>query len=237
MFNHIFYGGNMNLRLNTLAKMVDPGSRVADIGTDHAYLPIELVKNGKIDYAIASDVAEGPLENAKNDIAAAGLTEQIETRLGSGLETVTHADQIDTVVIAGMGGKLMTDILDRAWSKDAQFKTLVLEPNIGEAGVRNWLMMHNYKIISEKLIAEAGHTYELIKASLTEKKHEMTEKEIFFGPFIVQEKNPVFYQKWEGQLVYYQRLLVNLNKARKKDEDRINEVDHDIKLIKEELEK
>ena len=191
----------MNLRLNTLAKMVDPGSRVADIGTDHAYLPIELVKNGKIDYAIASDVAEGPLENAKNDIAAAGLTEQIETRLGSGLETVTHADQIDTVVIAGMGGKLMTDILDRAWSKDAQFKTLVLEPNIGEAGVRNWLMMHNYKIISEKLIAEAGHTYELIKASLTEEKHEMTEKEIFFGPFIVQEKNPVFYQKWEGQLL------------------------------------
>ena len=231
MVNHIFYGGNMNLRLNTLAKMVDPGSRVADIGTDHAYLPIELVKNGKIDYAIASDVAEGPLENAKNDIAAAGLTEQIETRLGSGLETVTHADQIDTVVIAGMGGKLMTDILDRAWSKDAQFKTLVLEPNIGEAGVRNWLMMHNYKIISEKLIAEDGHTYELIKASLTE------EKEIFFGPFIVQEKNPVFYQKWEGQLVYYQRLLVNLNKARKKDEDRINEVAHDIKLIKEELEK
>ena len=227
----------MNLRLNTLAKMVDPGSRVADIGTDHAYLPIELVKNGKIDYAIASDVAEGPLENAKNDIAAAGLTEQIETRLGSGLETVTHADQIDTVVIAGMGGKLMTDILDRAWSKDAQFKTLVLEPNIGEAGVRNWLMMHNYKIISEKLIAEAGHTYELIKASLTEEKHEMTEKEIFFGPFIVQEKNPVFYQKWEAQLAYYQRLLVNLNKARKKDEDRINEVDHDIKLIKEELEK
>lgn len=237
MVNHIFYGGNMNLRLNTLAKMVDPGSRVADIGTDHAYLPIELVKNGKIDYAIASDVAEGPLENAKNDIAAAGLTEQIETRLGSGLETVTHADQIDTVVIAGMGGKLMTDILDRAWSKDAQFKTLVLEPNIGEAGVRNWLMMHNYKIISEKLIAEAGHTYELIKASLTEEKHEMTEKEIFFGPFIVQEKNPVFYQKWEGKLAYYQRLLVNLNKARKKDEDRINEVDHDIKLIKEELEK
>src|SRR5699024_11834266 len=69
------------------------------------------------------------------------------------------------------------------------------------------------------------HTYELIKASLTEEKHEMTEKEIFFGPFIVQEKNPVFYQKWEGQLAYYQRLLVNLNKARKKDEDRINEVE------------
>src|SRR5699024_12371676 len=97
-----------------------------------------------------------------------------------------------------MAVKLMTDILARAWSNDAQFKTLVLEPNIGEAGVRNWLMMHNYKIISEKLIAEAGHTYELIKASLTEEKHEMTEKEIFFGTFIVQEKNQVFYQNCDG---------------------------------------
>lgn len=225
----------MNLRLNTLAKMVDSGSRVADIGTDHAYLPIELVKNGKIDFAIASDVAAGPLENAKTDIAEAGLSAKIETRLGNGLETVTHQDQIDTVVIAGMGGKLMVDILDAAWSKEYQFDTLVLEPNIGEASVRNWLMMHNYQIMDEKLIAEAGHTYELIKAKLTDTKRYLSEKEIFFGPFILQEKNPVFYQKWEGQLTYNQKLLQNLNKAKKKDEDRINEVNHHIKLIEEEI--
>lgn len=225
----------MNLRLNTLAKMVDPGSKVADIGTDHAYLPIELVKTGRIQYAIASDVAKGPLENAKNDIVEAGLSDQIETRLGNGLETITHQDQVDTVVIAGMGGKLMVDILDVAWSKNFQFKNLVLEPNIGEAGVRNWLMMHDYQIIDEKLIAEAGHTYELIKAKLTADRHNLTEKEIFFGPFIVQEKNPVFYQKWQGQLSYNEKLLQNLNKARNKDENRINEVEHNIQLIKEEL--
>lgn len=225
----------MNLRLNTLAKMVDPNSRLADIGTDHAYLPIELVKNGKIQYAIASDIAPGPLENARTDIAEAGLTSQIETRLGSGLETVKHVDQIDTVVIAGMGGKLMTNILDAAWNRDYHFKTLVLEPNIGEAGVRNWLMMHNYQIVDEKLIAEAGHTYELIKARLTEKRHNLTEKEIFFGPLILRAKNPVFYQKWQGQLAYNQKLLQNLNKARKKDEDRINEVEHHIELIQEEI--
>ena len=129
----------------------------------------------------------------------------------------------------------MVDILDTAWSKDFQFKNLVLEPNIGEAGVRNWLMMHNYQIVAEKLIAEAGHTYELIKAGLTSDKHDLTEKEILFGPFIMREKNPVFYQKWQGQLQYYEKLLQNLNKARKKDEDRINEVEHNIQLIKEEL--
>lgn len=225
----------MNLRLNTLAEMVDSGSRVADIGTDHAYLPIELVKSGKIDYAIASDVAKGPLENAKTDIAEAGLSDQIETRLGSGLDTISHVDKIDTVVIAGMGGKLMVDILDKAWNNDYHFNTLVLEPNIGEAGVRTWLMNHNYKIIDEKLMAEAGHTYELIKAELTQEKHELTEKEIFFGPFIVREKNPVFYQKWQGQLAYNQKLLQNLNKAKKKDEDRINEVKHHIHLIEQEI--
>lgn len=172
----------MNLRLNTLADMVDPDSRIADIGTDHAYLPIELVKNGKIQYAIASDIAEGPLENAKTDIAEAGLSRQIETRLGGGLATVTHADRIDTVVIAGMGGKLMVNILADAWQNDYCFKTLVLEPNIGEAGVREWLMTHNYQVVQEKLIAEAGHTYELIKARLTNEKHDLTEKEIFLGP-------------------------------------------------------
>lgn len=225
----------MNLRLNTLAKMVDPGSRVADIGTDHAYLPIELVKRGIVDYAIASDVAQGPLNNAKNDIASAGLSEQIETRLGSGLETITHQDQIDTVVIAGMGGKLMTEILDAAFVKGYQFPTLVLEPNVGEAGVRHWLMKHNYQIVAEELMAEAGHTYELIKAVLTEQKHELTEKEIFFGPLILQVKNPVFYQKWKRQLAYNQKLLQNLNKAKQKDEERINEIQHQIDLIKEEL--
>lgn len=214
--------------------MVDPGSRVADIGTDHAYLPIELVKQGVVDYAIASDVAKGPLDNAKTDIAEAGLSEKIETRLGSGLDTVTHGDQIDTVVIAGMGGKLMTDILDTAYQKNYQFQTLILEPNIGEAGVRNWLMMHNYQIVDEKLIAEAGHTYELIKATLTKQKHDLTEKEIFFGPFILREKNPVFYQKWSRQLAYNQKLLQNLNMAKQKDTSRINEIEHQIKLIEEE---
>lgn len=225
----------MNLRLNTLAKMVDPGSRVADIGTDHAYLPIELVKEKKIEYAIASDVAKGPLQNAINDINEAGFSDTIETRLGSGLETITHEDNIDTVVIAGMGGKLMTQILEDAWQKGFKFKNLVLEPNIGEPGVRKWLMEHQYKILAEDLMAEAGHTYELIKARYTGEKTPLTEKELFFGPFILAEKNPVFYQKWQGQLEYHQKLLANLNKAREKDTARIKQIEKEIELIEGEL--
>ncbi|TSO26361.1 class I SAM-dependent methyltransferase [Lactobacillus sp. LL6] len=225
----------MNLRLNTLAKMVDSNTRVADIGTDHAYLPIELVKEGKISFAIASDIAAGPLQNAKADIQKAGLQDKIETRLGAGLETIKHEDKIETVVIAGMGGKLMSQILEDAYQRGFQFKNLVLEPNIGEPGVRSWLMNHEYKILDEDLIAEAGHTYELIKAELVKEKVQLTEKEIFFGPLILKEKNSVFYQKWQGQLNYYKKLLVNLNKARQKDSERIEQVERNIELIKGEI--
>ena len=225
----------MNLRLNTLAQMVDPGSRVADIGTDHAYLPIELVKNKQINYAIASDIAKGPLQNAKNDIAEAGLQGKIETRLGPGLSTVNHNDDIDTVVIAGMGGKLITDILDDAWNKHFCFKTLILEPNIGEPGVRKWLMGHKYQIVTEKLIVESGHTYELIKARAVKKRINLSEKKILFGPYILKEKNSIFYQKWENQLAYHKKLLLDLNKAKKKDLQHINQVKQEIKLIEGEL--
>ena len=148
----------MNKRLNALAEMVDKGSRVADIGTDHAYLPIELMNENKVSYAIASDIAAGPLQNAKDDIVAAGFEDKIETRLGAGLSTITKTDKIDTVVIAGMGGKLMVQILDDALNNGFKFKNLVLEPNIGEPGVRKWLIEHQYRILTEDLIAEAGHT-------------------------------------------------------------------------------
>ncbi|MDF7638956.1 class I SAM-dependent methyltransferase [Lactobacillus sp. ESL0791] len=225
----------MNRRLNALADMVDAGSRVADIGTDHAYLPIELVKIGKIDYAIASDIAQGPLQNAQNDIKKAGLEDKITTRLGSGLEPITHDDRIDTVVIAGMGGKLMTTILNTAWEQNFHFPTLILEPNVGEPGVRKWLCAHNYQIQDEDLLAEAGHTYELIKAKTVDKKIPLSPKELFFGPQILQEKNKIFYQKWQDQLAYHEKLLVNLNKAKKKDITHIAQIETEIKFIKEEI--
>ena len=228
---HIF----MNLRLNKLAEMVDPGSRLADIGTDHAYLPIKLVQEGKVAFAIASDVAAGPLQNAKTDIAEAGLGQQIETRLGSGLETLKDEDRIDTVVIAGMGGKLMVSLLEEAAGRGKYYPTLILEPNIGENRVRQWLEEHDYQIVAEDLVAESGHTYELIKAKQTGKKHSLTAKEKDFGPLLLKQKGPVFLAKWTRQLAYYQQLLANLNKAKQKDADRIADLERLIKDISEEI--
>ncbi|BDR60529.1 tRNA (adenine(22)-N(1))-methyltransferase [Lactobacillus xylocopicola] len=222
----------MNLRLKMLASMVDVGARIADIGTDHAYLPIELVKAGKVDFAIASDIAKGPLANAQADISQAGLSSKIATRLGPGLAPITVADQVDTVIIAGMGGKLMTQILAEAWFKGMSFATLVLEPNVGEPGVRQWLLDHDYTITAESIVAEAGHTYELIKARQARTKVELSPEEIYFGPFLLQTKSPVFIQKWRDQLSYHEKLLLNLNKAKNKDSVHIKQIKEEITMIK-----
>lgn len=222
-------------RLATIAEMVDSNVRLADIGTDHAYLPIELVNSGKIDFAIASDVAKGPLDNAKKDILAAGLSENIDTRLGSGLATISKNDKIDTVVIAGMGGKLMVDLLEKARKEGKTYPTLILEPNVGEDIVRRWLSSHNYRITMEKIIAVSGHTYEIMKATRSSNKSNLTDEEIKFGPFLIKEKNPIFIDKWEKQLVFQKKLLENLNKAKTPDDKKIIQVKNTIKMIEEVL--
>lgn len=221
----------MDLRLNELIKMVPENARIADIGTDHAYLPIKLMQLGKIKYAVASDVAKGPLRNAAADIERANLTDKISVRLGNGVTTIRKDDQIDTVIIAGMGGKLICNILSAA---STAFPTLVLEPNIGEAMVRRFLMEHNYQISAEKLIATGGHSYELIKAEKVNKKFNLTNDELLFGPIILQKQrqSDVFQKKWHHQLSYYEQLLKNLNKARNKNQERISTIKEIIKQIK-----
>ncbi|MCI1290216.1 MAG: class I SAM-dependent methyltransferase [Lactobacillus sp.] len=223
----------MDARLAALAAMVPAGARLADIGTDHAYLPIALVQAGKVPFAIASDIAAGPLANAQADIQAAGLTKQIETRLGNGLTTIKASDQIDAVVIAGIGGQLMTEILSQS---QLRFPTLILEPNIGEREVRRWLEAARYQITAEHLLWVKGHSYELIKAELTAARHPLTEREALFGPLILQDKNnPAFARKWKGQLDYDQRLLQNLQRAKQPDQTKIARLSEQIKLIKGEL--
>lgn len=218
-------------RLAQLAEMVDQESRVADIGTDHAYLPIDLVKKQKIDFAIASDVAAGPLSNAVNDIKMAGLEDKITTRLGSGLETLTEDDKIDTVVIAGMGGKLMRDLLNKPAQTNIFYDTLILEPNVGEPLVRKWLMDHSYKIITEKIIEVSGHIYELIKAKRVSEPTTLTEKEIQFGPILLQERNSIFTKKWTKQLIFQKNLLNNLQKAKEIDTEKVKDTKALISMI------
>ena len=147
----------LSKRLLIVASMVEKDSVVADIGTDHAYIPIYLVEQGVCKKAIAMDVNPGPLERAREHILASGLSEQIVTRLSDGLAKLSE-NEADTYVIAGMGGPLMVSILARRMDLLQKGKTLVLQPQSEIGEVREFLIHNHYKIIQEEMIYDMEKT-------------------------------------------------------------------------------
>lgn len=173
-------------RLKTIAAFVPKGARVVDVGTDHAYLPIYLVKEGTICFAIAADISEGPLAAAKNSIEAAGMEKIICTRKGDGL-TVVEPDEADTITIAGMGGSTIAKILLQSTAVLEQASCLVLQP-MGEAAVlRKFLYEHGWYIEDEALASEAGHVYKVLFAKQGNKSLPNA-FELEVGPILLQKK-------------------------------------------------
>ena len=138
---------HLSPRLAAVASFVPKGARLADIGSDHAYLPANLLINNKISFAIAGEVAKGPYENAQHEIVRRALTIQLEARLANGLAAIKDEDHIDTVTIAGMGGVLITEILEAGFSRAKRFETLILQPNTDEHIVRTWLNNHSCHLV------------------------------------------------------------------------------------------
>lgn len=153
----------LSSRLQTAAQFCRPGSAVADIGTDHAYLPIYLVQTGKAVRAIASDIAPGPLESARKNINAAGLAGLIELRLGNGLTTI-GAQDADDIFICGMGGLIMSEMIGAAgWLKQGG-KRLILQPMTKAYELRKFLFLSGFNIISEKAVRDAQKIYTVMCA-------------------------------------------------------------------------
>ena len=150
-------------RLSLCAEMVSEGSRLADIGTDHGYLPIELCLSGKIPSALACDINPLPLRSAQENIARFGLSKKIQTRLSDGLKEVA-ADEVDDIVIAGMGGELIRDILTAApWVKDEE-KRLVLQPMTHHEDLVKWLYENGFEITAQKAVLDEGKYYTVLSA-------------------------------------------------------------------------
>ncbi len=145
-------------RLKAAADFVRCGKKIADIGTDHAHLPIYLVKNGICPCAVASDVRPGPIANAKENVEQAGLEDKISLRLASGLDKV-KPDEADDIVIAGMGGILISELIEKAtWLKDTE-KHLVLQPQSHAEILREFLTQNGYYIEKEEICEDAGRLY------------------------------------------------------------------------------
>ena len=153
----------LSVRLKAIADCVPEGTIVADIGTDHAFLPVELIASGKIERAYACDIGTGPLEHARATVAEAGLQAQISLILTPGLEKVPQDAQV--AVIAGMGWMTAKEILENDFERLGQFQRILVQVNREVASLRRWIMDHGFEIVTEKLVHDR-HYYQIVSVRL-----------------------------------------------------------------------
>lgn len=169
---------HLDRRLRTIAELVRPGARVADIGCDHAYLICALTQSGRIPGGIACDVREGPLSQAKKEIDRLGLQDRIDCRLGDGLSVVSE-DEADDVVLAGMGGELITSILGACRWKEKAAKRFLLQPMTRAPQLRRWLYANGYAVECEHACIAARHPYTVMRVVYTDKRVLLGEYDLY----------------------------------------------------------
>lgn len=207
---------NLSKRLNAAADFAIPGKKILDIGSDHSYLPIYLVQQEVVPSAVAGEVVQGPYTKALEQVTMHQLEKKIDVRFGDGFEVLEETEEVGTIFICGMGGLLISDIIneglkDNKISKSAQ---LVLQPNNAEKELRNVLVDNQFKISSETIIEENNKIYEVIVAEYTEEKVNYTDIEFIFGPEQLKERSSLFLKKWRLTLEKNERILKQLENTK-----------------------
>ncbi|MGE7090838.1 tRNA (adenine(22)-N(1))-methyltransferase [Lysinibacillus sp. NPDC048646] len=201
----------LSKRLETVAKFVPTGAVVADIGSDHAYLPCYLIHKGIASYAVAGEVVKGPFESAVGQVQKEDLTEKITVRLADGLAAVEAADHVDTITIAGMGGPLIVSILEKHPNSLHGVTRLILQPNIHAKVIREWALANNWAILDEEILEEDDKIYEILV--LQRGPMELSAAEFLFGPKLMLRKSPAFIKKWMREKENWQRVLQSIEEA------------------------
>lgn len=184
----------LSKRLRAIVDMVEVGDRPADIGCDHGYVPICLIEEGKCSSVIAMDINQGPLLRAKENIERKGLAPYITIRLSDGASALKE-EEADTLICAGMGGRLTIHILEDAIKRLYAIKKLILQPQSEIWLVRRFLLQNHYSIVKENMICEDGKYYSLMRAEKgTAGVSAHTSKEELYGPILLKEKHPVLFQ-------------------------------------------
>ena len=223
------------MRLERVAANVPAGARLADIGSDHAYLPVALMRRGVITAAVAGEVARTPFHAAQRTVRENGFVQQITVRHADGLAAVEPDDGITVISLCGMGGKTIRDIFEAGKSRLGGTELLILQPNGGEQPLRQWLMHNGYRIRHEELLRENRFDYEIIVA---EPGNAVTysAQELYFGPLQLQQRSPAFLAKWQKLLRLKQRTLAGFAKARQTvAEEKVRELEEQVRWIGEVL--
>ena len=224
----------LSKRLKTVAGAVTPGHRLADVGTDHGYVPIFLVGRQICPRAVAMDVNKGPLMRALEHVRKEELSDRIDLRLSDGLKKL-KPDEVDTVVIAGMGGDLICRILLAAPEFLAAGVELVLQPQSEWFKVRHFLHDHGYEIVREWFLSEDGKYYVVIKAlpGRNEPSVDHYPDEIYYtyGFLLLKEGNPVLLEYLLKEKEKKESIVLNLKKQRLDEKRRCQDLMNEIGSI------
>lgn len=229
----------LSKRLHTVATFIPKGSVLADIGSDHAYLPCFAVHKGIVTKAIAGEVVEGPWLSAKRQVRSEGLETYIDVRKGDGLD-VLHENEATCITIAGMGGTLISTILEKGKSKLGKVDTLILQPNIQAINIRVWLLENGWQLTDERILEEDGKIYEVLMAKPGDPEAPYgkdREKELLLGPFLLKECSNVFRKKWESESRHWRQIIDRLEENGKTEsaKDKLKQLHTSLQWVEEAL--
>ncbi|MDD4297294.1 MAG: class I SAM-dependent methyltransferase [Ruminiclostridium sp.] len=205
-------------RLLQIANMVDSCNKLADIGTDHAYIPIYLFQNGVCNKVIATDIKEEPLKKAASNINKHKLTGMIELRLGDGIKPIKD-DECDAFIIAGLGGLLISEILENSQGKVKKAKYIILQPMYTEEVLREYLLTSGFNISSEVLVYDEKRIYVVIKASYDGVKR--IEEPLYYhiGKPLFDNRDPLLKRYLERKIRIQTKIVQGLKQSENKDRE------------------
>jgi tRNA (adenine22-N1)-methyltransferase len=198
----------LSKRLQAIGEMVPKHSIVADIGTDHGYIPVYLIESRISKRVIGSDISKNSLDKIIEYVKETGYEKEIESRLGNGLE-VLKPYEVDTVIIAGMGGLLIRDILEDNKDVSNSITHFIFQPMIASKELRKYLHDNNFIILDEKIVKEENKYYEIIYAK---KGKSYIEKDIYYeiSKILIERKDPILQEFIENKIKMTENILVDL---------------------------
>ncbi len=218
----------LNGRLKKIADLTDKCNTLADVGCDHGYIPVYCIQKSFCNRAIAMDINTGPLERCRENILKYGLEDKIETRLSDGVAGLSYGEA-DCIVIAGMGGLLIRDILSNGILKIKNGTKLVLQPMLAPLELREYLYNNGFDIKDEYVAREDNKFYNIIEAQKVEYKPLFDYSDLVVGKNLKKNSNEVFKDYIEYKISVTQKILAGLDKAKNTD---ISQKDIYLKQLK-----
>lgn len=221
-------------RMQAVAELVTEGGCLADVGTDHGYIPIYLVQHNRVLKAIAMDVRPGPLSHADANISKYGLKDRIETRLSDGLHEL-RAHEADSVVIAGMGGLLMIRILEEGLTVLESVRECILQPQSDIDSVRRFLHDHDFCIVQENMVCDDGKYYVMMRV-IHGRDRDYDPVDDLYGKLLMENGHPVLRDSLQKEAGIVQRIMNNLKRqTSKKSRQRLEELEVSWDMLQEAL--